>query len=140
MDRSQAVAPQRGAARFICRTIPLASLDDPGKVALLERIERYARARDPRVTQVMASLAGEYDVVLVARTDGVIAADVRPLVRLSVQVIAEQDGRREQGSAAAAGASTTPTSPTRCCRDYADKAVRPGAHQSRRATGAGRRR
>ncbi|MEN6587026.1 MAG: metalloprotease TldD, partial [Sulfuricella sp.] len=69
----------------------------------LEKLERIARALDPRITQVMASLAGEYEVVLVARNDGLMAADVRPLVRLSIQVIAEQDGRREQGSAGGGG-------------------------------------
>ena len=53
------------------------------------------RALDPRITQVMASLGGEYEVVLIARADGMLAADVRPLVRLSVQVIAESNGRRE---------------------------------------------
>ncbi len=77
---------------------PLASLDSAAKVAMLERIEQMARACDSRVTQVQASIAGEYDVVLVARSDGVLAADVRPLVRLSVSVIAEQGERREQGS------------------------------------------
>jgi TldD protein len=82
---------------------PLASLDDGEKVMLLERIERMCRARDPRVTQVMASLGGEYEVVLLARSDGVLAADVRPLVRLSVQVIAEANGRREQGSSGGGG-------------------------------------
>ena len=82
---------------------PLASLQDQDKVALLERLERYARSLDTRVTQVMASLAGEYEVVLVARSDGVIAADVRPLVRLSVQVIVEHEGRREQGSGGGGG-------------------------------------
>jgi TldD protein len=82
---------------------PIGSLQDADKVALLERLERMARARDPRVQQVIASLAGEYEVVLVARSDGLLAADVRPLVRLSVQVIAEQDGRREQGSAGGGG-------------------------------------
>jgi len=82
---------------------PLASLDDPRKVSLLESVERYARARDPRIKQVIASLAGEYEVMLVARSDGAMAADVRPLVRLSVQVIAEENGRREQGSAGGGG-------------------------------------
>ncbi|HCI14219.1 MAG TPA: metalloprotease TldD, partial [Gallionellaceae bacterium] len=71
---------------------PIASLKDADKVALLERIERYARALDPRVTQVMASLAGEYEVVMVARNDGLLNADIRPLVRLSVQVIVESNG------------------------------------------------
>jgi TldD protein len=82
---------------------PIGSLDATQKVKLLERIERIARAKDPRVVQVMAGLAGEYDVVLVARSDGVIAADIRPLVRLSLTVIAEQDGRREMGSAGGGG-------------------------------------
>ena len=62
-----------------------------------------ARAKDPRVAQVMAGLASEYDVVLVARADGTMAADVRPLVRLSVTVIAEQNGRREMGSGGGGG-------------------------------------
>jgi len=82
---------------------PLLSLGEAHKVALLERIERAARALDPRVTQVMASLAGEYEVVMIARHDGLQSADVRPLVRMSVQVIVEQDGRREQGSSGGGG-------------------------------------
>jgi TldD protein len=82
---------------------PLVSLQDADKVALLEKMERIARSLDPRITQVMASLAGEYEVVLVARADGHVAADVRPLVRLSLQVIAEANGRREQGSAGGGG-------------------------------------
>ena len=82
---------------------PLNSLDATEKVKLLERVERIARAKDPRVVQVMASLAGEYDVVLVARADGVLAADIRPLVRVGVTVIAEQNGRREIGSSGGGG-------------------------------------
>jgi TldD protein len=82
---------------------PIASLDSTAKVKLLEKVEQLARAKDPRVAQVMAGLAGEYDVVMVARADGTLAADVRPLVRLSVTVIAEQGGRREVGSAGGGG-------------------------------------
>ena len=82
---------------------PIATLDSAAKVALLEKIERMARARDPRVVQVMAGLAAEYDVVLVARANGLLAADVRPLVRLSLTVIAEQTGRREVGSSGGGG-------------------------------------
>ena len=82
---------------------PIASLDSTAKVALLEKLEQRARAKDPRVAQVMAGLASEYAVVLVARADGTLAADVRPLVRLSVTVIAEQNGRREMGSAGGGG-------------------------------------
>ena len=82
---------------------PIASLDSTAKVKLLEQVEQRARNKDPRVAQVMAGLASEYDVVLVARADGTLAADVRPLVRLSVTVIAEQGGRREVGSAGGGG-------------------------------------
>ena len=82
---------------------PLHSLDATAKVKLLERVEQMARSRDPRITQVMAGLAGEYDVVLVARSDGAMAADIRPLVRVSVTVIAEQNGRREIGSGGGGG-------------------------------------
>ncbi|MBE0472865.1 metalloprotease TldD [Rhodoferax sp.] len=82
---------------------PIASLDSTAKVRLLEKVEQLARAKDPRVAQVMAGLAAEYDVVLVARADGTLAADVRPLVRLSVTVIAEHKGRREVGSAGGGG-------------------------------------
>ncbi len=82
---------------------PIATLDSTQKVALLEKVEKLARAQDPRVVQVMAGLAGEYDVVMVARADGTLAADVRPLVRLSVTVIAEQNGRREMGSGGGGG-------------------------------------
>ncbi|KAG1317427.1 hypothetical protein G6F63_015668 [Rhizopus arrhizus] len=62
-----------------------------------------ARARDPHVIQVMAGLGAEYDVVLVAGSDGRLAADVRPLVRLSLTVIAERNGRREMGHAGGGG-------------------------------------
>jgi TldD protein len=82
---------------------PIASLDSTAKVQLLERAEKLARSKDPRVAQVMAGLASEYDVVMVARADGTLAADVRPLVRLSVTVIAEQNGRREVGSGGGGG-------------------------------------
>jgi TldD protein len=82
---------------------PISTLDSTAKVKLLEKVEKLARSRDPRVAQVMAGLASEYDVVLVARAEGTLAADVRPLVRLSVTVIAEQNGRREIGSGGGGG-------------------------------------
>ncbi|HEV2430708.1 MAG TPA: metalloprotease TldD [Burkholderiales bacterium] len=82
---------------------PVASLASAQKVSLLEKLEKKCRALDPRVTQVMASLGGEYEVVLIARADGAISADIRPLVRLSVQVIAEANGKRESGSAGGGG-------------------------------------
>ena len=82
---------------------PIASLSADAKVKLLERLEQFARKIDNRVTQVMASIAGEYEVIMVARSDGVMAADVRPLVRISVQVHVEQDGKREQGASGGGG-------------------------------------
>ncbi|MGI9142159.1 MAG: metalloprotease TldD [Fluviibacter sp.] len=82
---------------------PIASLEAPAKVAMLEKLEQLARAIDPRVKQVMASLAGEYDVVMVQRADGRRIADIRPLVRVGITVIVEQDGRREQGYAGGGG-------------------------------------
>ncbi|HEX7012080.1 MAG TPA: metalloprotease TldD [Steroidobacteraceae bacterium] len=76
---------------------PLDGLSDAEKVKLLERIDIEARRLDPRVKQVMASLSGSHEVVLVMASDGTLAADVRPLVRLNVSVIVEHEGRREQG-------------------------------------------
>jgi len=102
---------------------PLASLSEAEKVALLHRLEDYARSADSRVTQVMASLAGEYEVVFVARLDGRQAADVRPLVRVSLQVIVEEDGRREQGSAGGGGRFDYVHFSDEVLKDYARKAV-----------------
>ncbi len=102
---------------------PLASLSDRDKVSLLEKLEHLARGLDSRVTQVMASLAGEYEVVLIARSDGVVAADVRPLTRLSLQVIVEADGRREQGSAGGGGRFDYAYFTDAVLADFAAKAV-----------------
>jgi len=102
---------------------PLATLSSEAKVALLEKLERLCRALDPRVAQVMAHLGGEYEVVLIARSDGVLAADVRPLVRLSLQVIAEQDGRRESGTAGGGGRSGYAHFSDEVLTQYAQKAV-----------------
>ncbi len=82
---------------------PIASLTDEEKIRLLQRVETEARACDSRVSQVMASLAAVHDIVLIARSDGEYVADVRPLIRLNVTVIAEQNGRREQGSCGGGG-------------------------------------
>ena len=102
---------------------PIASLDSAGKVALLEKVERMARAKDPRVVQVMAGVAAEHDVVLVARADGTRAADVRPLVRLSVTVIAEQQGRREVGTGGGGGRFGLAYFTDEVLQQYVDEAV-----------------
>ncbi len=73
------------------------------KIRLLQKIEKAAKLIDPRVIQVMASLSGVYENVLITRMDGRVASDIRPLVRLSLQVIVEQNGRREQGSSGGGG-------------------------------------
>lgn len=82
---------------------PLPTLDDEAKVALLRRIDADTRACDPRVKQVVASLAGVHEVILVCDSDGLMAADIRPLVRLNVSVIVEANGKREQGYAGGGG-------------------------------------
>ena len=102
---------------------PIASLNSTEKVELLGRVEQMARAKDPRVIQVMAGLASEYDVVMVVRADGTLAADVRPLVRLSVTVIAEQNGRREIGSAGGGGRFGLDHFDDALAQSYVDEAV-----------------
>ncbi len=82
---------------------PLESVDDARKVKLLERVDREVRAMDPRVREVMVSMAGVHDVILVAGSDGTLAGDIRPLVRFNVSVIVEENGRREQGYAGGGG-------------------------------------
>ena len=82
---------------------PVDAIGNDAKVAALRRVDALLRALDPRVQQVIVGLSGGVDTVLVARSDGVLAGDVRPLVRMNVQVIVEQDGRRESGYAGFGG-------------------------------------
>ena len=102
---------------------PIAALADAEKVRLLERLENYARDADKRVVEVMASLAGTWEVILVARSDGQMVADVRPLVRVSVSVIMAEHGRREQGSAGGGGRFDYAYFSDQVLREYAAKAV-----------------
>jgi TldD protein len=103
-SRVKTATPKVASSRSLYEDLdPIATLDSTAKVKLLEKVEKLAKAKDPRIVQVMAGLASEYDVVMVARADGTLAADVRPLVRLSVTVIAEQKGRREVGSGGGGG-------------------------------------
>ena len=101
-QRIQAWHPRAGHQLYLPADA-LASLRDEEKVAWLERVDRETRKIDPRIVQVMASVAAVHEVVLVANSDGELAADVRPLVRFNVSVIAEHKGRREQGYAGAGG-------------------------------------
>lgn len=114
--------PTEGRSLYLPQD-PLVSLPAPDKVALLERVERMARAKDPRVVQVMAGLGAEYDVVLVAGSDGRLAADVRPLVRLSLTVIAERDGRREVGHGGGGGRTGFDYFSDELLQQYVDHAV-----------------
>ncbi len=82
---------------------PIRSLEDKRKVELIQHIDRVARAIDPRVIEVTVSLAGNRDEILVVASDGTLAADIRPLIRMNVSVIVEQNGRRETGSSGGGG-------------------------------------
>lgn len=82
---------------------PLRSLPREQKIELLHRVDQVARAEDPCVIEVNASLTGVYEQVLVAATDGTLAVDIRPLVRLSVSVLVEHDGKRERGASGGGG-------------------------------------
>lgn len=109
--------------RLYAAVNPVDSLSAPDKVALLERIERMARAADPEIIQVMAGLAAEYDVILVAGSDGRLVADVRPLVRLSLTVIAERKGRREMGHSGGGGRTGLAYFTDEVLRGYVERAV-----------------
>jgi len=94
---------QRSGHQLYIPNDPLSSLQTEDKIALLRQMDIEARAQDPRVKQVIASIAGVHEVVLVAASDGTLAADIRPLVRMNVTVIIEQGDNREQGSAGGGG-------------------------------------
>jgi TldD protein len=98
-----AEGPRATNAKLYGEDDPVSSPDFSDKVSLLQEIDAAARARDPRVVQVMASLHGERRVVEILRADGRLIRDVRPLVRVNVQVTVEQDGRRETGSSGMGG-------------------------------------
>ncbi|HET8818314.1 MAG TPA: metalloprotease TldD [Xanthomonadaceae bacterium] len=100
--RARALVPGGGRSLYAPED-PIDGLGNEDKVEALRRIDRLLRAADPRVQQVVVGLSGGVDTVLVARSDGVLASDVRPLVRMNVQVIVEQGGRRESGYAGGGG-------------------------------------
>jgi TldD protein len=82
---------------------PLSAVPAETKIKILEKIENFAKKMDERITKVTASIAGEYEVIFVINNEQKIAADIRPLVRLSINVIAESNGKREQGSSGGGG-------------------------------------
>ncbi|WNL47382.1 metalloprotease TldD [Dyella sp. BiH032] len=92
-----------GARQLYPAIDPVESLPNADKIAVMREVDAYARSRDPRVKQVIVSMAATMDTVLVASSDGTLAADVRPLVRLNVHVIVEHNGRREQAHVGGGG-------------------------------------
>jgi len=122
---TQIVIPGAAAGKHLLypSTDPLDTLTAQDKIALLERMEAMARAADKRIIQVMAGLGAEYDVVLIADSDGRLVSDVRPLVRLSLTVIAEQDGRREMGHAGGGARAGLGYFTDDILRDYVQRAV-----------------
>lgn len=97
-DRHVRVVPAGNPHALYAPTDPLTSVPTEAKLALLKSLDERLRAADPRVREVMVSLTGRYSEVLIAASDGTLAGDQRPLVRLNVNVIVEQDGRRESAS------------------------------------------
>ena len=98
-DTASSDAPPRPTnARLYSDANPLTAVSFGARTALLGAIDAYARAADPRVVQLMASIGGEWQAVQIIRADGVRVADLRPLVRLNIAVVVEQDGRRETGT------------------------------------------
>ena len=95
---TQAEPPRASNARLYSDANPLSAMEFSERTRLLAEIDSFARAKDPRVKQVMASLSGEWQAVQIVRADGRRVADLRPLVRLNVAVVVERDGRRETGS------------------------------------------
>jgi TldD protein len=98
-----AEGPRATNAKLYGEDDPLAHPSFSSKVSLLQEIDAFARQRDPRVAQVLASMAGERRIIEIVRADGRLIRDVRPLVRVNVQITVEKDGRRESGMSGAGG-------------------------------------
>jgi TldD protein len=94
--------PRTGHALYLPMD-PIGTLTETDKLDLMQRVDAEARRQDPRVSQVVVSMAGVHEVMLVANSEGTLAADVRPLVRMNVSVIVEDKGRREQASSGGGG-------------------------------------
>ena len=103
---------------------PIAGLDSQKKIDLLEKIESIAKSIDKRVIKVSASLAAQYEVILIKNYYGQLVEDIRPLIRLSISVISELDGKREQGSAGGGGRYLLDYFTDEILEDYAKKAVK----------------
>lgn len=124
-DYQQAIAWQRPkTSALYLPTDPLTSMPDEEKIRLLGLADKYARAADPRVQEVTANLSGSYEVVLIVNSQGKQVPDVRPLVRMNVSVIVDQDGRRERGSMGGGGRQGYEIFSEEQIKEYAEEAVR----------------
>ncbi|MBV1906775.1 MAG: metalloprotease TldD [Pseudomonadales bacterium] len=124
-DKSVCVLRARGQIARYSAEDPIRSLDEAQKVDLLMRVEQEARRQDPRVEEVTVRLSASHDTCLIVATDGTLAGDVRPLVRLDVSVIVAQKGRKERGSSGGGGRfSLDWFEQEQRCMEFAREAVR----------------
>ena len=127
-DRSVQAYARRAAVPRYDASDPIGSASEDDKVALLSRVDAFARALDPRITEVTARVAASHEINLIVASDGTLAGDVRPLVRFDVSVIAEQDGRRERGFGGTGGrhdlGSILASGPDGAAEQVAGEAVR----------------
>jgi TldD protein len=97
------VTPKDGP-KVLYRTVdPIEAADTDAKIKLLRSLDAHARSRSPLITQVTTSVGASHDAILIAKMDGTLIGDIRPLVRVNLGVIAEKDGKKEQGQAGGGG-------------------------------------
>ncbi|MBH5329740.1 metalloprotease TldD [Eikenella sp. S3360] len=123
LDDSGSFSGSRTQPALYAADNPIIGLDSAAKVALLNRVEQLAKAADPSIVQVMAGLTCEHDLIYLARLDGRTAADIRPLVRLSITVVAKRGERREMGSAGGGGRHGLDYFSEKRLREYVNAAV-----------------
>jgi len=124
-NHSQKINWQQSAVKPLYQSIdPLTEFNDQEKVRILQLADKYARAADPRVIEVTASLSGVYEVILIINSEGKQVPDVRPLVRCNVSVIVEQTGSRERGSTGGGGRQGYTVFSEQQIKEYAEEAVR----------------
>ena len=104
-DHKEKIWSQSDTTEIYLPVDPLTSMTEAEKIDLLHKMESHARQIEPNVSQVMASISGIYEEVLVAGSDGTFATDIRPLVRLNCSILVEKDGKRERASGGGGGRS-----------------------------------
>jgi len=117
------IEPETTIQHLYTSTDPVSSLSDKNKIKILESIDSHARAKDHRVKEVIATLAGSYQIILILNQQGCLTADIRPMVRLSVNVIVEENGRRESGSSGGGGRVDYSLFNNKAIHAYSEQAV-----------------